>query len=156
MGIMTFGVLFIYTLAAGEAREHGTERLPLVHLRYPVVSWKARSSAATGCCCLNGREGRNGACPRCLLAYSPGGRQTRFRCLVLEEVTGLLEPLFDDLNRKALVDSKIASMTLETAAVWLPLDPGLAALLDEAFLVLFGGVSCPPHWFLMEVVLGIF
>ena len=58
------------------------------------------------------------------------------------------------------MDADLASVALETTAMWLPLvlalRPCISALLDEPLFVLFGGVSSSPDWFLMDLALGIF
>ena len=80
-------------------------------------------------------------------------------CLVGEELTVLAEVRFDDIDCETLVNSGMARLALVPTPVWYPLVfvglPGSLALVDEPFLVLFGGMASPPDWFVVEVVLGI-
>ena len=108
---------------------------------------------------LRGQEGYDTG-PGGFLADCFVGRQVGLRCIVGQEFTLLLEPLFYGLNHQPLVDASLARVTLVTTAVWFPLvlpgDPWQATLLDQPLPVVFGGVACSSYWFLMEVVLRVF
>ena len=76
-----------------------------------------------------------------------------------QEFAVLLKVLLDDLNSETLMDSGVARVALKSAPVRCPLVlvglPRELALADESFLVLFGVVSCPADWLLMDVVLRV-
>ena len=86
--------------------------------------------------------------------------EIRLWCLVDQEVTVLLEMLFNDVDRQSLMDSGVACVALVAdpvrgplALVWLPRE---LALVDEALLVLFRVVPCSPNWLLVDVMLRVF
>ena len=77
-----------------------------------------------------------------------------------EELTVLLEMLFDYLHCEGLVDSGMASLALVPTPMWNPLVlvglPWCFALVDEALLVLFGSVPGTARRLFVDVVLWIF
>ena len=77
-----------------------------------------------------------------------------------QEFTVLLEVLFDDLNGEGLMYPCVAGLTLVPTSMWDPLVlvglPWCFALVDEALLVLLGGMTSTANRFVMYVVLGVF
>ena len=83
-----------------------------------------------------------------------------FRSLVCQEFTVLLEVIFDDLNGEGLMYPCVTGLALVPTSMWDPVVlvglPWCFALVDEALLVLFGGMTSTANRFVVDVVLGIF